>query len=66
MDDILVSDSNVNTLERMFEVEKKVLQNWGLQITPGKIQRGDSGSYLVYKIGLQKIKTQKAQIRIYQ
>ena len=35
----------------------------GLQIAPEKIQRGDSVSYLGYKIGLQKIRAQKAQIR---
>ena len=35
----------------------------GLQIAPEKIQRGDSVNYLGYKIGLQRIKTQKAQIR---
>ena len=33
-----------------------------MQIAPEKIQRGDSVSYLGYKIGLQKIRTQKAQI----
>ena len=63
MDDILLSDSNIDTLERMFEEVKKVLPKWGLQIAPEKIQRGDSVNYLGYKIGLQKIRTQKAQIR---
>ena len=63
MDDILLSDSNADTLERMFEEVKKVLPKWGLQIAPEKIQRGDSVNYLGYKIGLQKIRTQKAQIR---
>ena len=47
----------------MFEEVKKVLPKWGLQITPEKIQRGDSVNYLGYRIGLQKIRTQKAQIR---
>ena len=63
MDDILLSYSNIDTLERQFEEVKIVLPKWGLQISPEKIQRGDSVNYLGYKIGLQKIKTQKAQIR---
>ena len=36
---------------------------WELQIVPKKIQREDSVNYLGYKIGLQKIRTQTAQIR---
>ena len=63
MDDILLSDSNLDTLERMFEEVKIILPKWGLQIAPEKIQRGDSVNYLGYKIGFQKIRTQKAQIR---
>ena len=63
MDDILLSDSNKDTLENMFEEVKKVLPRWGLQIAPEKIQRGDSINYLGYRIGLEKIRTQKAQIR---
>ena len=63
MDDILLSDSNVDTLERMFEEVKKILPCWGLQIAPEKIQRGDSINYLCYKISLQKIRPQKVQIR---
>ena len=63
MDYILLSRSNIDTLERTFEEVKKVLPKWGLQITPEKIQRGYSVNYLGYKIGLQKIRTQKAQIR---
>ena len=63
MDDILLSDSNIDTLERMFEEVKIILPKWGLQIVPKKIQRGDSVNYLGYRIGLQKIRTQKAQIR---
>ena len=60
MDDILLSDSNADTLEKMFEEEKKVPYKWGLQIVPEKIQRGDSVNYLGYRRGLQKIRTQKA------
>ena len=63
MDDILLSDSNTDTLERMLEEVKIVLPKWGLQIAPEKIQRGDSVYYLGYRIGSQKIGTQKAQIR---
>ena len=37
MDDILLSDSNKDTLESMFEEVKKVLPRWGLQIAPEKI-----------------------------
>ena len=63
MDDILLSDSNIDTLERMFEEVKIILPKWGLQIAPEKIQRGDSVNYLGYRIGLQKIRTPKEQIR---
>ena len=55
MDDILLSDSNKDTLERMLEEVKKFLPKWGLKIAPEKIQRGDSVNYLGYTIGLQKI-----------
>ena len=54
MDDILISDQNKDTLERLFEEVKIVLPKWGLQIAPEKIQRGDSVNYLGYKIGLQR------------
>ena len=63
MDDILLSDSNKDTLESMFEEVKKVLPRWGLKIASEKIQRGDSINYLGYRIGLEKIRMQKAQIR---
>ena len=63
MDDILLSDSNIDTLERMFENIKKLLPKWGLQTVPEKIQRRDSINYLCYRISLQKIRTQKAQIQ---
>ena len=63
MDEILLSDSNIDTLERMFEKVKIILPKLGLQLAPEKIQRGDSVNYLGYRIGLQKIRTQKAQIR---
>ena len=63
MDDILLSDSNMDTLERIFEEVKKALPKWGLQTAPGKIQNGDSISCIGYKIDLQKIRTQKAQIK---
>ena len=59
MDDILLSNSNIDTLEKNFEEEESVLTAWGLQIAPGKIQIGDSINYLGYKIGQQKIKPQK-------
>ena len=57
MDDILLSDSNIDTLEIIFGEIKKVLPKWGLQIAPEKIQRGNSVNYLGYWIGLQKIRT---------
>ena len=49
MDDILLSDSKIDTLERIFEEVKKVLLKWILQIAPEKIQKGDSVNYLGYK-----------------
>ena len=63
MDDILLADSKIETLEKMFEKVKEVLPRWGLQIAPEKIQKGDSINYLGYKIGLQKIRPQKVQSR---
>ena len=42
---------------------KKNLPCWRLQIAPEKIQRGDSISYLQYKISLQRVRPQKVQIR---
>ena len=60
MDDILLSNSNVDSLERVFEKIKKVLPSWGLKIAPKK---GDSINYLGYKICLQKYRTQKVQIK---
>ena len=46
MDDILLSDSNIDTLKGLFKEVKVVLPQWGLQIAPEKIQRGDSVNYL--------------------
>ena len=46
----------------MFEEIKKILPCWGLQIAPEKKQR-DYINYLGYKIGLQKIRPPKVQIR---
>ncbi|EGV93609.1 HERV-K_3q27.3 provirus ancestral Pol protein [Cricetulus griseus] len=63
MGDILLPDSNKETLECMFEIVKDVLSCWGLQIAPEKIQRGDSINYLGYKIDLQRIRPQKVPIR---
>ena len=63
MDDILLADSKADILEKMFEKLKEVLPRWGLQIAPEKIQKGESINYLGYKIGLQKIRPQKVQIR---
>ena len=63
MDDTLLSDSNLVTLEKMIEEIKIILLKWGLQIAPEKIQRKDSVNCLGYRIGLQKIRSQKAQIR---
>ena len=63
MDYNLISDSNINTLERMFEVVKKVLPNGDYKLLLKNIQSGDSVSYLGYRIDLQKIREQKAQIR---
>ena len=60
MDDILLSDSNVDILERMFEEVKKVLHNWVLQIAPEKKYKEES---LTIIYCLLKIRTQKAQIR---
>ena len=63
MDGILLADSDINIVERMFDEVKKNLPSWGLQITPEKIQRGDSINYLGYKISLQRVRPQKVQIR---
>ena len=39
MDDILISDQNKDTLERLFEEVKIVLPKWGLQIAPKKFRK---------------------------
>ena len=62
MDDIFLADSDKDVLENMLKVTQKVLPCWGLQFTPEKIQRGDSLSYLGYKINQQKNQPQKVQI----
>ena len=49
MDDILLSNTNTDTLERMFEEVQKVLPKWGLQIAPEKMQREDSVNHQVIK-----------------
>ena len=36
MDSILLSNSNIDTLERVFEEIKKIVPCWGLQIPPEK------------------------------
>lgn len=36
MDDILLGDSDSDTLEHMFEEVKKILPCWGLRIAPEK------------------------------
>jgi hypothetical protein len=63
MDDILLADPNINILERMFDKVENFLPCWGLQITPETIQRGESVNYLGDRIGLQKVRPQKVDIR---
>ena len=49
MDDILLAaSSDIDTLERMFNVIQKILSCWGLQISPEKLRQGYSLSYLGY------------------
>ena len=62
MEDILLADSNMIPLKKMFEEMKKISC---LEITKfsRKMQRGDSINYLGYKINPQKIRSQKTQIR---
>lgn len=46
MDDILLSDSNGDTLgEKCFNEAKRFLPNWGLQIAPGKKYREETINY---------------------
>lgn len=54
MDDILLADSDKDVLRSMFKVTQRILACWVLQIAPEKIQRGDSFSYLGYKINQQQ------------
>ena len=63
MDDILLADSNIDTLERIFEEVNRILPPQGLQTAPQKIQRAASINYLGYKISQQKLRPQKVQIR---
>ena len=62
MDDILFSDSNADTLERMFEEVKKGYLNRDYKLFLKNKQMGDSVNYLGYKIGLQKIRTQRHKL----
>lgn len=54
MDDVLLADSDKDTLEKMFKGTQRIPPCWGLQIAPEKIQRVDSINYLDYKINQQK------------
>lgn len=54
MDDVLLADSDKDTLEKMFKEIQRILPCWGLQIVPENIQRVDSINYLGYKISQQK------------
>ena len=38
MEDVLLSDANIDTLERLFEEVKIVLPKWALQIAPEKFR----------------------------
>lgn len=59
IDDILLADSNIDTLEEMFKEVKKILPYWRFANCTWKKYRGDFVNYLGYKIGLQKIEPQK-------
>ena len=63
MDGILLTDSDANTLEKIFKGTKKIFPPWDYKFAPETLQRGDSINCLGYKMGLQKIQPQKAQIR---
>lgn len=53
MDEILLDDSDTDTLEKIFDKAKKILPCWGFQIAPEKkIQRVASINYLGYKIDM--------------
>jgi hypothetical protein len=41
-DEILLADSNEDTLEKMFKETQRILPYWGLQTAPEKLQRGNS------------------------
>lgn len=49
MDDVLLADSDKDTLEKMFKGTQRIPPCWGLQIAPEKIERVDSINYLDYK-----------------
>lgn len=53
MDDVLLADSDKDTLEKMFKGTQRILPCWGLQIAPKKY-RVHSINYLGYKISQQK------------
>ena len=50
-DEILLCELNLGRLEMLLEEIKEVCLIWVLQIDPGKIHRGDSVKYLVYRKG---------------
>ena len=39
MDDILLADSDLDTLEKMFEVVKKIFPSWKVQVAPKNTKR---------------------------
>ena len=55
MDGFLLADSDEDALEKMLKETQRILPFWELHITPEKITRGDSLSYLGYKISQQKL-----------
>ena len=67
MDDILLADPDINILERMFDevkTNKQTNSDLGDCKSPlKKIQSGVSINYPGYRIGLQKVRLQKVQIR---
>lgn len=54
MDDVLLADSDKDTLEKMFKRTQRILPCWGLQTAPEKIQRVHFINYSGYKISQQK------------
>lgn len=63
MDDILMCDKDLTTLQTSYPILIKTLGQWGLQVATEKVQIAETGSFLGSVIYPEKIVPQKLEIR---